>query len=61
MCPGSSIMHFHHRDPTEKDVDWSKLKLRNWEKIEKELDKCDLYCSRCHTELHHEIRTGEVL
>ena len=47
------IFDFHHRDPSQKDVDWSKLKLRTEEKILKELDKCDLLCSNCHRKRHH--------
>ena len=45
-------MAFHHRDPTQKDVMWGKLKLRPWHKIVKELDKCDLLCHNCHSETH---------
>jgi hypothetical protein len=47
------IFDFHHRDPSHKDVDWSKLKLRSEDKILKELDKCDLLCSNCHRKRHH--------
>jgi len=47
------IFDFHHRDPTQKDVDWSKLKLRTEDKIKKELDKCELLCSNCHRKRHH--------
>lgn len=50
-----AAMDFHHRDPNEKDVSWSKLRKRSWEKIVKELDKCDLLCNRCHSETHHGI------
>jgi hypothetical protein len=39
---------FHHRDPSIKEVDWSKLRIRSWDKIKIELDKCDLLCCRCH-------------
>lgn len=47
------IFEFHHRDPSQKDVDWSKLRLRTDGKIKKELDKCDLLCSNCHRKRHH--------
>ena len=43
-------LHFHHRDPSEKDFDFSKI--RSWEKTRKELDKCSLVCSNCHGEIH---------
>jgi len=47
------IFDFHHLDPTIKDVDWGKLRLRSWDKIVKELDKCVLLCSNCHRIRHH--------
>jgi predicted HNH restriction endonuclease len=45
-------LQFHHRDPSKKDVVWTKLRLRSWEKITAELDKCDLLCANCHAEVH---------
>lgn len=45
-------LEFHHTDPTTKDVDWNKLRLRSWDKIEQELSKCVLLCSNCHREAH---------
>ena len=47
------VFDFHHRDPSEKDVDWGKLKLRSQKAINTELDKCDLLCSNCHRKRHH--------
>ena len=47
------IFDFHHRDPSQKDVDWGKLKLRSQKSINTELDKCDLLCSNCHRKRHH--------
>lgn len=49
-------LEFHHTDPKEKDHDWSKLRLKSWDKILTELQKCILLCSNCHKELHHKIR-----
>lgn len=45
-------LEFHHRNPLEKDVDWNKLRLRSWNAVIAELDKCDLVCSNCHREVH---------
>lgn len=47
-----AAMHFHHRDPSTKEYDWNKLRLKSWDKIILELDKCDLLCSNCHA-IHH--------
>jgi Fe-S-cluster-containing hydrogenase component 2 len=47
------IFDFHHLNPTQKDVDWDKLRLRSWSKITYELDKCALLCSNCHRIRHH--------
>lgn len=44
---------FHHRDPDAKECSWTKLRLKSWDKITKELDKCDCICSNCHGELHN--------
>lgn len=45
-------LHFHHRDPTTKSGNWTKIRLWNWARIEEELDKCDLLCANCHSEEH---------
>lgn len=47
------IFDFHHLNPEEKDVDWGKLRLRSWDKITHELDKCVLLCSNCHRIRHN--------
>jgi len=49
-----AALDFHHRDPLEKDPDWRNLlRKRSLESIKSELDKCDLLCKNCHTELHY--------
>jgi uncharacterized Zn-finger protein len=45
---------FHHRDKEDKLFTISQGFSRKWEKIQEELDKCDLLCSNCHAELHDE-------
>lgn len=47
------IFDFHHLNPSEKDVDWSKLRLKSDESIKNELNKCVLLCSNCHRKRHH--------
>ena len=50
-CP--DVLEFHHLDPSCKDVDWKKLRLRSWSSITSELDKCILLCANCHREEHY--------
>lgn len=47
-----AALQFHHKDPVQKDASWSKLRLRSWDKITYELDKCDLVCANCHFIIH---------
>jgi len=42
---------FHHIDPTQKEFGISS-RLRKWEIIKEELDKCQLLCQNCHCEVH---------
>ncbi len=49
-----SIFEFHHRDPSIKEKDPSKMLSLKWERITAELDKCDLLCANCHRLTHHE-------
>jgi len=46
------IFDFHHLNLYEKDYDWNKLRLKSWDKIKTELDKCILLCSNCHRIRH---------
>lgn len=48
-------LQFHHLNPSEKDMDWNKIRRYKWEKIEEELDKCVLLCANCHAEEHHRL------
>jgi hypothetical protein len=51
-------LQFHHRDPKMKEFGVSSMHCLSWERIKKELDKCDLLCSNCHAELHDEVDGG---
>ena len=46
-----ALFDFHHVNPKDKEFEWYKLRLRSWNKICKELDKCELLCARCHREI----------
>lgn len=50
------IFDFHHLEPSKKDFEWTKLRLKSWNKILPELDKCVLICSNCHRLRHYEER-----
>lgn len=45
-------MDFHHRNPDEKIFDISDKLYNKFENLKEELDKCDLLCCRCHSEIH---------
>ena len=49
-----SAFDFHHKDPSTKKFEIGELLSCSWKKIKVELDKCVLYCSNCHRELHNE-------
>lgn len=44
---------FHHLDPNTKEFGISSSKVLNFEKLKKEVDKCQLLCRNCHAEVHH--------
>ncbi len=44
---------FHHRDPKIKSFGIAQHLNLSWEKLKKEVDKCDLLCANCHRETHH--------
>ena len=48
----TAALEFHHRDPTQKDFQFSKYQKSSYDKLAKELDKCDLLCANCHRETH---------
>ncbi len=52
-CP--SALHFHHKDSNEKDFAISG-KSYSFERLKKEVDKCILVCSNCHSEIHEGLR-----
>lgn len=54
-CPEKDpvCIDFHHRDPSQKELEVS-LAIARWslERIRAEVAKCDLLCSNCHRKLH---------
>jgi hypothetical protein len=54
------VFDFHHLNPKDKEFDWTKLRLRSWDSISKELDKCDLLCANCHRIRHIIVGSGGI-
>lgn len=52
------IFDFHHRNPEEKafSIAHRQLRARSWEECQREIDKCDLLCVKCHRDTHHLLR-----
>ncbi len=51
-----SALHFHHRNPAEKEFSLSVRGMtRSWDKYKAELDKCELLCANCHAETHAKL------
>lgn len=49
------VFEFHHLDPSQKDLDWSKMRIVNKKRLESELAKCVLLCANCHRIRHYEL------
>ena len=59
-------LHFHHVDPINKEFNIFEgrpgfKKVRNWELLKKEIDKCILLCANCHSELHAKDERKEII
>ena len=52
-----ATLDFHHREGEVKSFTISEnLQNYGWEKIKKEMAKCDVLCSNCHRKHHHDKR-----
>lgn len=53
-CEGA--LQFHHTDPAEKEFGIANInfgKYFNMQKLQNEVDKCQLLCANCHAEEHY--------
>ena len=48
-----AALDFHHLDPSQKDTNWIHMRRWNPERVKKEVDKCQLVCRNCHSEIHY--------
>lgn len=53
-----TALHFHHKDPNEKDFTVSR-KSYSFERLKEEVDKCILVCANCHSEIHYELNKND--
>ena len=52
VCGSTSNLEFHHIDPSQKEKRIRPLLSCKWDKLKKELDKCELRCHEHHLEAH---------
>lgn len=45
-------LELHHIDPTNKDPTFRCFRGWTWQRVLKEIEKCVLACSNCHTAVH---------
>jgi len=55
------VLHFHHRDPSQKSFNIGSGTTRSLSKVKKEIEKCDILCANCHAILHHEEEQNGVI
>jgi hypothetical protein len=55
-----AVYDFHHKDGGEKTAGLSDfLTLKNWQRMQEELDKCVLLCANCHRALRPKAHPRE--
>jgi hypothetical protein len=53
-----ACLEFHHCDPFEKETTITKMVARGFKSVIKELKKCIVVCSNCHSKIHaYDLKT----
>lgn len=59
--PIPDVFDFHHKDPSSKDLEPSRMFRLAWENVVGELDKCVLLCANCHRIRHFFMRAEDAI
>ena len=64
LCNENHIttLHFHHLNPSMKEIELSTAIRLGWskDKLEKEIDKCVVLCANCHAKEHYSLNTNNI-
>ena len=49
------VLDYHHLNPKEKEITIARMTSNKYklEDIQKEVEKCIVFCANCHREFHH--------
>ena len=50
-----SSLDFHHKNPQEKEFGINECISYSYERLLKEVDKCELVCRNCHGEINEDL------
>ncbi len=53
-------LHFHHRDPSSKYMNVTLMWSHSAERVQEEIDKCDVLCVAHHKEAHRLLKLQET-
>ena len=56
-----ACIEFHHLDPDKKEVNIGHAIHNGWglDRVQKEIDKCQVVCANCHRKIHWQERQNE--
>lgn len=50
------VLQFHHRDPQNKEAAVATMLMCSLDRLQREIDKCDVICANCHIIEHERLR-----